>query len=165
MKNKITKQTLPAPPDTADLVAASSSVTTDEQRHEVVDKQTKPPENAAPLLAPATPIGAPQRHGDRGNADAEPALHRWVRYKDLVRANIVRDWSGLFRLIDEQDFPEGVLLSAHKRAWRVDWVEAWLAARPSERKVLPMHRARRSKQKHEKRPGVFRTGSSFQFQR
>jgi hypothetical protein len=117
MKKKAANpQTLPQPPDTAKLVAA------------------------APL--------APARHGDRGNADdaAEPALRRWIRYRDLEAAGIVQNWTTLNFLIDEQGFPPGILLGRNTRCWDLSLVKAWLASRPTERKAIPIRRRAKQQQ-------------------
>jgi predicted DNA-binding transcriptional regulator AlpA len=71
------------------------------------------------------------------HTSSPPTLPVFVRYRDLVAAGIVSSWQQLFRIIDKEDFPEGVLLSPNIRAWRLDEVERWLASRPTARKVLP----------------------------
>lgn len=80
-----------------------------------------------------------QRHGDRGSTDAAPAplLPVYVRYAHLEAAGIVGSWTQLLRMIDEEDFPVGVLLSANVRAWRLDTITEWLEARPTARKNMP----------------------------
>jgi hypothetical protein len=65
------------------------------------------------------------------------ALIPWVRYRDLVEANVVNNWTQLLRLIDGEGFPAGIMLSPNIRAWRLDQVNAWLADRPTARKVPP----------------------------
>ncbi len=72
----------------------------------------------------------------------DPDLPYYVRFTDLVRANIVRNWPTLLRMIDEEGFPAGALLSRNVRAWRLDAVVAWLASRPTERKVIPPRRTK-----------------------
>jgi predicted DNA-binding transcriptional regulator AlpA len=79
---------------------------------------------------------APRRQGDRSDPDAA-ALPVFVRFKDLVAARIIGNWPTLIRLINEQNFPAGVMLGKNTRAWRLDEVRAWLAALPSERKIVP----------------------------
>jgi predicted DNA-binding transcriptional regulator AlpA len=64
-------------------------------------------------------------------------LPTYLRYKDLVAHNVVRSWAQLLRLIDQQDFPSGVMLSPNVRAWTVQEVDAWLTSRPTKRKVPP----------------------------
>jgi hypothetical protein len=61
----------------------------------------------------------------------------FVRYDDLVAAGFVGSWTQLLRMIDDEGFPAGTLLSANVRAWRLDEVEVWLAERPSARKSVP----------------------------
>jgi hypothetical protein len=87
-----------------------------------------------PELAVPPAVTNPRRQGDRGNKDdGAPRLPVFVRYRDLVAAGIVNNWPTLIRLITEQNFPCGILLGPNTRAWRLDEVEAWLAARPIER--------------------------------
>jgi hypothetical protein len=85
--------------------------------------------------------GPHQRHGDRGSGDddsaARYALPTFVRYADLIAAGIVANWTTLLRLIDTEGFPVGIMIGANTRAWRLDDVEAWLASRPTARKVIP----------------------------
>jgi hypothetical protein len=83
-----------------------------------------------------------QRHGDRGSGDddgaARRALPTFVRYRDLVAAGIVANWTTLFRLIDGPEaFPPGVMIGPNTRAWRLDQVQEWLRARPTARKSVP----------------------------
>jgi Prophage CP4-57 regulatory protein (AlpA) len=80
------------------------------------------------------------RQGDRSSVDEDAAAQRlpiYVRFHDLVGANIVRNWPTLLRLIDEEGFPPGVMLGRNTRAWALDEVEAWLATRPTARKTVP----------------------------
>src|ERR1700730_3065142 len=94
---------------------------------------------------PASVIGAStphQRQGDRASGDDDgddqrPRLIPWVRYADLVEANITRSWTQLLRMIDHEGFPPGIMLSPNIRAWRLDEIEAWLARRPTPRKIPP----------------------------
>ena len=55
---------------------------------------------------------------------------RVLSFGDLQKAGIVRDWSGLRRLIDHQNFHPGILLSPGKRVWPEAAVTEWLASRP-----------------------------------
>jgi predicted DNA-binding transcriptional regulator AlpA len=92
---------------------------------------------------PAETAGVCQRHGnpgvasDEGEDDKDTRLPTFVRFKELRRAGIVGSWTQLFRMIDDDGFPAGVLLSPNVRAWRLDHVERWLATRPTARKVMP----------------------------
>jgi predicted DNA-binding transcriptional regulator AlpA len=61
----------------------------------------------------------------------------YVRFADLQEAGVATSWQQLLRMIDGEDFPAGVRLSANTRAWRLDDVENWLKTRPTERKVMP----------------------------
>jgi hypothetical protein len=97
--------------------------------------------------APASTVQ--QRQGDRTSGDDDDdddddddgdvrrALPVYVRYVDLVEANIVRSWTQLLRLIDVEGFPVGQMLSPNIRAWRADEVRTWLAGRPTARKIPP----------------------------
>jgi predicted DNA-binding transcriptional regulator AlpA len=87
-----------------------------------------------------------QRHGDRGCSDDDErgcALPVFVRYRDIKASGIAASWQQLNRLIDEANFPRGIMLSPNIRAWKVDDIRAWLEARPSERKGVPLNRYQR----------------------
>jgi predicted DNA-binding transcriptional regulator AlpA len=105
------------------------------------DRQTdyralaEPPAHA-PSPAPS-PAPLHQRQGDRGDPDDAAALPTYVRFKDLVAAHIVGNWPTLIRLIDEENFPAGVMLGKNTRAWRADEVLAWIGSRPAARKEIP----------------------------
>jgi predicted DNA-binding transcriptional regulator AlpA len=60
-----------------------------------------------------------------------------VRFADIQAAGIARSWTQLNRLIDDDGFPVGVMLSPNIRAWELAHVMAWLATRPTERKPVP----------------------------
>ena len=66
----------------------------------------------------------------------ELTLPIYVRFSDLA-AGIAGSWTQLLRMIEFEDFPPGVLLSANIRAWRLNEVESWLAGRPTARKAMP----------------------------
>jgi predicted DNA-binding transcriptional regulator AlpA len=72
-----------------------------------------------------------------GGDDAAPRLPVYVRYRDIEASGIARNWPTLLRLIAEEDFPQGVMLSRNIRAWRLNEIETWLANRPTERKPVP----------------------------
>jgi predicted DNA-binding transcriptional regulator AlpA len=57
-----------------------------------------------------------------------------IRYPDLVAKGIVNSRMTLGRLIDNQGFPAGVLITPNARAWDESEVDAWIAARPAARK-------------------------------
>jgi hypothetical protein len=103
-------------------------------RHAGVDVAASRP------LSTERSTGSPhQRQGDRGAGDDSQhhGLPIFVRYTDLVAANIVGNWTTLLRLIDDEGFPPGVMIGPNMRAWRLDDVEEWLASRPSARKTMP----------------------------
>lgn len=83
-------------------------------------------------LPPKALPPAVQHHRDREEDDdgGAPRLPVFVRFNDLVTANIVRNWTTLLRLIREEGFPTGIMIGAHTRAWPLREVEAWLARRP-----------------------------------
>jgi predicted DNA-binding transcriptional regulator AlpA len=121
-------------------------------------------ENATTKAPSEAGVAIHQRFGDRGSGDdddsaAERAakldakraakLHArrsslvqcgfpiYIRYGDLEAAGIARNWPTLTRLIEEEGFPRGVMLSPNIRAWKLDDITAWLATRPIERKPVP----------------------------
>jgi hypothetical protein len=97
--------------------------------------------SATVALSSATP----QRHGDRandddgdaGDAEARLLLPLHCRFADLDAAGIVHNWPTLLRMVDEEDFPPGKMISRNVRAWEVDEVRHWLGTRPTARKVVP----------------------------
>src|SRR5262245_60234744 len=98
-----------------------------------------------PVTAAPT-AGPPQRHGDRRSGDDDDGPRRlpvYVRFHDIQAAGIAGSWTQLNRLIDEEGFPVGCMLSPNIRAWKLAEVEAWLATRPTERKSVPDRWARR----------------------
>lgn len=65
-----------------------------------------------------------------------PVLPIHCHFTDLVDARITKNWPHLLRLIEKEGFPPGVMLSRNKRAWPVELVLAWLAARPTAKKIV-----------------------------
>lgn len=59
---------------------------------------------------------------------------RLIRYPDLVAKGIVNSRMTLKRLIDDQGFPPGILVTPNARAWNEADVDTWLANRPVGRK-------------------------------
>jgi predicted DNA-binding transcriptional regulator AlpA len=59
---------------------------------------------------------------------------KMIRYRDLVAKGIVKSRMTLWRIIDSQGFPPGVLITPNARAWDESEVDAWIAGRPSARK-------------------------------
>jgi hypothetical protein len=104
-------------------------------------KQRDPyPRHSRPKQKPTTPpapAALPQRQGDRANTDeAEARLKILLRFADLKHAGYVRNWPTLLRLIDDEGFPPGFLLGRNMRAWVLDDVQAWIATRPTGRKIV-----------------------------
>ena len=77
----------------------------------------------------------PKNQRNDGSTDGS-ALPTLVRFTDLKAAGITENWTHLTRLINEPDFPCGILLSANIRAWDAASVRQWLASRPTERKIV-----------------------------
>jgi hypothetical protein len=100
---------------------------------------------------PQASVSIHQRQGDRGNGDdhADAQLPVYVRFSDLVAHGLVGNWTQLLRLIDAQGFPCGQMLSPNCRAWRTDDVNAWLASRPTARKIAPPARRPRGRKKNQ----------------
>jgi hypothetical protein len=68
----------------------------------------------------------------------------YLRVPDLIDMGVVRNWTDICRLIAEQGFPSGILLSPKVRVLTVEEVKAWLAARPAKierRHLQPRARA------------------------
>jgi predicted DNA-binding transcriptional regulator AlpA len=59
---------------------------------------------------------------------------KYLRFPDLKALGIVQSRMTLKRLIDDQGFPPGVLLTPNARAWTEAEVKDWLASRPVARK-------------------------------
>jgi predicted DNA-binding transcriptional regulator AlpA len=74
---------------------------------------------------------------DCGDDDCARRLPVYVRFRDIKTAGIAKNWPTLTRLIEEEGFPRGVMLSPNIRAWKLAEVEQWLASRPVERKPVP----------------------------
>jgi len=58
-----------------------------------------------------------------------------LRFADLERRGIVRNWPQLRRLISNAGFPPGFLISANARVWDEDEVDAWVDSRRSQTSV------------------------------
>jgi predicted DNA-binding transcriptional regulator AlpA len=94
------------------------------------------------LLVTTRPVATPHRNGDSGDDDDAAAVETLpvlCRFRDLVAAKVATNWPQLLRMIDQEGFPEGIWLSSNIRAWEINQVRRWLAARPTARKkvVLP----------------------------
>jgi predicted DNA-binding transcriptional regulator AlpA len=112
------------------------------EHHRLGQKSKRSSESRQPSAS--SRIAPHQRQGNRGSAeDGATRLPTFVRFHDLRAVGIVSNWPQLYNLIDDYDFPPGVLLSPNIRAWDIAEVQRWLASRPSERKIVA---PRRSKQ-------------------
>jgi hypothetical protein len=60
-------------------------------------------------------------------------LPRFIKFGDLKAAGIIASHCGLELLIKRHAFPRGRWFGTASRVWTVEEVEAWLAARPTER--------------------------------
>jgi len=67
-----------------------------------------------------------------------------IRYADLVAKGVVNSRMTLKRLIDNQGFPSGVLITPNARAWNETEVDAWIASRPIARKAQTYDGGRKS---------------------
>ena len=54
---------------------------------------------------------------------------KFLRFADLKERGVVRNWTTLLRLIDQERFPPGIRIGAQTRGWPDDQVEAWLESR------------------------------------
>ena len=57
--------------------------------------------------------------------------HAYWRFSDLKARNIVKNRMTLWRWIQDNGFPEGILLGPNTRAWSVPEVRDWLKTRKS----------------------------------
>lgn len=84
-------------------------------------RRSKKPLSTTPPL-PASQGQAP--------GDGENALPLHCRFADLRAAGLVSSWPQLYRLINEQGFPAGKVLSPQVRVFPIAEVKRWLATRP-----------------------------------
>ena len=56
--------------------------------------------------------------------------NKLLRFRDLKRIGLVRNWPTLKRRIESQGFPPGRLLGPNTRVWTEGEVELWFAGRP-----------------------------------
>jgi predicted DNA-binding transcriptional regulator AlpA len=59
----------------------------------------------------------------------------WLRFADLKARGIVNSQMTLWRMVKNEGFPAGVLLTPNVRAYREDLVDAWLEGRPTASKT------------------------------
>ena len=92
------------------------------------------------IAAPATTTTMPSlrtKLAARRSGLMQSGLPVFYRFGDLVAAGLVVNRTSLRRLVDEQNFPPGVMVGDNTRVWRVTDIEAWLATRSTARKVTP----------------------------
>jgi predicted DNA-binding transcriptional regulator AlpA len=53
----------------------------------------------------------------------------YLRFRDLKARGVVNSWTQLYRMIDREGFPPGILLSPGVRVFPEREVERWLAQR------------------------------------
>ena len=82
------------------------------------------------------------------DADADDAekLPAHCRFKDLKEAGICSDYRQLARMVADENFPPGFLLSPNVRVWNIGEIRRWLAASNSrttrnKKKGPPLRRA------------------------
>lgn len=54
---------------------------------------------------------------------------RFIRHAHLVEDGLTMEWKQTLRMIEEEQFPPGFLVSSRIRVWDVEEVERWVAAR------------------------------------
>jgi hypothetical protein len=59
-------------------------------------------------------------------------LPTYIKFNQIKEAGIATNYCALRLLIERHGFPPGVWFGSATHVWRLDEVEAWLAARPSE---------------------------------
>jgi predicted DNA-binding transcriptional regulator AlpA len=74
-----------------------------------------------------------------------PALRPWIRFKDIRDAGIAASWRQLANLIRDAGFPTGKMIGPNTRAWPLEEVEAWLAARPIKHECCHLHESARER--------------------
>jgi predicted DNA-binding transcriptional regulator AlpA len=52
-----------------------------------------------------------------------------LKFKDLKAAGIVSNWTTLSRWIAKENFPQGIPIGPHTRAWTEQSINEWLAAK------------------------------------
>jgi predicted DNA-binding transcriptional regulator AlpA len=55
---------------------------------------------------------------------------RYISFPDLVAKGIVRSRMTLWRMVKDQAFPPGFMISPGRRAWAESEIDAWVRSRP-----------------------------------
>ena len=69
-----------------------------------------------------------------------------LRYADLQRRNVVKNWQTLSNWIEKENFPPGRLIGPNTRVWTEEEVTEWISSRPTALKVTPVTEAHISRQ-------------------
>ena len=130
-----------APPETGAIHARSGDRGNDDDDDDDDGDARRVPGETRTRDHPGAAGAVHARFGDRGNDDGGDddawRLPIYVRFRDISAAGIAKNWPTLLRLIEEEGFPRGVMLSPNIRAWRLDEIKTWLETRPVERKPVP----------------------------
>ena len=57
------------------------------------------------------------------------------RYRDLVERGLFNSRMTLWRSIERENFPRGILITPNARCWTEDEVHQWIACRPTGKKL------------------------------
>jgi predicted DNA-binding transcriptional regulator AlpA len=68
-------------------------------------------------------------------------VSQYLRFRDLQARGIIASWPILRRRVDHDGFPSGRKTGPNTRIWTEDEVNAWIASRPTERKIPHPRRA------------------------
>lgn len=71
-------------------------------------------------------------------------MKKMLRFQDLKARGILSNRMTLKRWIDHHGFPCGRMIGPNSRAWTEEEVDAWLAERPSGRKVVAANKSAKS---------------------
>jgi predicted DNA-binding transcriptional regulator AlpA len=79
----------------------------------------------------------PEQLAARRSGLVQAGLPVFYHFKDLVAAGLVANRTSLTRLIDNDNFPPGVMIGRNTRVWPVADIEKWITTRSTARKVTP----------------------------
>ena len=83
-------------------------------------------------------------------------LPKFIRFRDLMEAGIVSNWTTLGNLVNDEGFPAGTKLTSNQRVWTLVEIEQWLATRQKPAPLLGSLRQkerRRTKREQAERDG------------
>jgi hypothetical protein len=81
-----------------------------------------------------------EQRGAGGDAAIAPRLPILIRFRDLRASGIANNWTQLLRMVDQDGFPCGRLLSPNVRVWDINEIVRWLETRPTARKIVAARR-------------------------